>query len=105
MPVVPPPALDALEISNRNIASFERSKRKEHRDLVEDFINTAPDAKRKQKTSFDEKGRKLKGHKIVITVTLDPDLLDRLNDIAQSLGMTRTGFINMIIRKEVDARI
>ena len=104
MPVISPSSLAKLKTDH----STKIDKEKQTEALVSNYINSAPDAKKEKKTlapKFDDKGRKLKGKKIVITVTFDPELLDKLSEISENLGMTRTGFINMIVRKEVESKI
>lgn len=60
---------------------------------VQDFIESAPDgAKRKYK---------LKGKKVVITLTMNPDDLDRVNEVASDLGMTRAALLNMWIQQQL----
>lgn len=60
---------------------------------VQDFIESAPDgAKRKYK---------LKGKKVVITLTMNPDDLDRVNEVAADLGMTRAALLNMWIQQQL----
>lgn len=60
---------------------------------VQNFIESAPDgAKRRYK---------LKGKKVVITLTMNPDDLDRVNEIAADLGMTRAALLNMWIQQQV----
>ena len=92
----------------KNVTSFENEQKKKLDAQLDAFINAAPDAAKAKKKAeqpkerTDDKGRKLKGRKVVITLTLEPDLLDRTDELAKSLGLTRTGFISMIIRKEVD---
>lgn len=55
---------------------------------VQDFIESAPDgAKRKYK---------LKGKKVVITLTMNPDDLDRVNEVAADLGMTRAALFEHV---------
>ena len=54
---------------------------------------SAPDgAKRKYK---------LKGKKVVITLTMNPDDLDRVNEVAADLGMTRAALLNMWIQQQL----
>ena len=44
---------------------------------------------------------KLKGKKVVITLTMNPDDLDRVNEVAADLGMTRAALLNMWIQQQL----
>lgn len=56
---------------------------------VDNFINAAPDAKAAIK-----KGA-VKGRKQQITITMDPDLIERIDLAASENGQSRAAFINM----------
>jgi hypothetical protein len=59
---------------------------------IDEFVAGAPDAKRK--------GVK-KGRKEQISLTVDPDLLDRLDVIAKAAGMSRAAIISLAINRLV----
>lgn len=84
-------------------AEAEREKK------IATFIEGAPDGKKVSKQSKKPIERrsqvgkkwKLKGNKVVITHTLTPEDLVRLDALAKEYGMTRAGFLNSLIRKAV----
>ena len=85
-------------------AEAEQEKR------IDAFIDGAPDgriSKRMSKESNEDRrtelGKKwrLKGRKVVITHTLDPDDLVRLDNLVKAHGMTRAAFLNSLIRKAI----
>ena len=59
------------------------------------LIESAPDGS--QKTSR----WKLKGKKVIITHSIDPEDLERLDALAQTMGISRAGLINLLIRREL----
>ena len=61
---------------------------------VQDFIEIRPRTAAKRKY-------KLKGKKVVITLTMNPDDLDRVNEVAADLGMTRAALLNMWIQQQL----
>ena len=78
--------------------------------LIDAFINGAPDgrmSKRTYKESNEDrrtelgKKWKLKGRKVVITHTLDPEDLVRLDNLVKAHGTTRAAFLNALIRKAI----
>lgn len=56
------------------------------------FIEQAPDGK---------KTRKSKGRKIGISHTIAPEDLAALDELAESLGLSRAGVINALIKKAI----
>ena len=56
------------------------------------FIEQAPDGK---------KTRKSKGRKVGISHTIAPDDLAALDELAESLGLSRAGVINALIKKAI----
>ena len=73
--------------------------RKVQAESLTEFIGAAPDAgKRRPKTV---KGV-FRGEKRQITVTLRPELLKRVDEVARRVGQTRTGFINVCLSRAVE---
>lgn len=65
-----------------------------------EFVERAPDGS-KAKHPIDSKW-KLRGKKVVITVQLDPDQLQELDELVQELGTTRTELIRSLIRAKLE---
>ena len=92
-------------IANNETQEAEAEREKK----IAAFIDGAPDGKKiaKQPKKSNErrsnvgKKWKLKGNKVVITHTLLPEDLVRLDALAKAHGMTRAGFLNSLIRKAV----
>ena len=59
------------------------------------FIEQAPDGK---------KTRKSKGRKIAISLTVAPNDLVELDELADSLGLSRAGVINALIKRAIKAQ-
>lgn len=96
----------AIKVNEDKVAQAEQDK------LIDAFIDGAPDGRIskggiKETKANDErraevgKKWKLKGRKVVITHTLDPDDLVRLDNLAKAHGMTRAAFLNSLIRRAV----
>ena len=62
------------------------------------FISGAPDAAPAVKAA---KGVML-GHKRQITLTIAPELLDRVDELAGQIGQSRAAVINLAIRQAVE---
>lgn len=58
-------------------------------EAVEKFINAAPDAKLPTTKGV------VKGKKQQITITMDPELIKRIDEAAAENGQSRAAFINM----------
>ncbi|MGQ5976909.1 ribbon-helix-helix domain-containing protein [Serratia sp. IR-2025] len=58
-------------------------------EAVENFINSAPDAKIPASKGV------VKGKKQQITITIDPELIKRIAEAAAEKGQSRAAFINM----------
>lgn len=97
------------------IASFrmvEAAKLKlEDSELEDRFLSGAPDAGYREGVSdFEEeetkkkerKTRKLRGRKAVITLNIDPRLLDEFDELCEDLDQTRSQMLTMLIKKAVD---
>jgi hypothetical protein len=67
---------------------------------VDQFISNAPDAG--NTLIKPERKRVMKGHREQITLTMPPDLLAKVENMARSLGQTRAGFINMAVHRAVE---
>ena len=61
------------------------------------FIKGAPDGNYQE--SMTKKKRQLRGKKTVITVNIDPDLLEEFDEWCTNIGMNRTQAITMQMRK------
>ena len=59
---------------------------------VDSFISSAPDAKKDE-----VKKRLTRGNRSQISHTLPPEMLAKIDELAQGRGMTRAGFINYAI--------
>lgn len=92
-------------IANNETQAVDEEREKK----IAAFIEGAPDGKKDSKQSKKPTERrtkvgkkwKLKGNKVVITHTLAPEDLVRLDALAKAHGMTRAGFLNSLIRKAV----
>lgn len=69
----------------------------------EAFIQAAPDAQAKETSSY-EKGIK-KGNKRQISLTIAPELLQRVDELAQRTGQSRAGVINLAIYQALEGEI
>lgn len=58
-------------------------------EAVDKFINSAPDARQSVKKGV------AKGKKQQITITMDPELIERIDQAAAENGQSRAAFINM----------
>ena len=65
-----------------------------------EFVERAPDGA-KAKHPVDSKW-KLRGKKVVITVQLDPEQLQELDELVEELGTTRTELIRSLIRAKLE---
>lgn len=61
----------------------------------DDFISGAPDAPTKSK------GLK-KGNKVQISLTINPVLLEKVDELAKELGQSRAGIINIAVHRIVE---
>lgn len=71
------------------------------------FIQGAPDAKQAQAAApaaAYEKGI-AKGHKRQITLTISPELLRKVDEVAQRTGQARAAIINMAIFNALEGNI
>lgn len=78
-----------------------RRRDKEDQERVEAFTEGAPDGKKHEKKQM-RKGVVM-GNKAQISLTITPDLLDRVDDKAQELGMARAAFITMALNQALKA--
>ena len=63
----------------------------------EDFISNAPDAK----NSLPIKGVR-KGNKQQISLTIKPDLLEKIDHLSDELGLSRAALINLAVSRAID---
>lgn len=68
------------------------------------FIQGAPDAKAEAKPTVYEKGI-AKGNKRQITLTISPDLLRKVDEVANRTGQARAAIINMAIFNALEGNI
>jgi len=68
------------------------------------FIQGAPDAKADADQSTYEKGIK-KGNKRQITLTIAPDLLRRIDEVAKRSGQARAALINLAIYRALEGDV
>ena len=71
---------------------------------AEKFIAGAPDARAEAKPSSYDKGIP-KGNKRQISLTIAPDLLRRVDEVAKRTGQGRAGIINMAIYRALEGEI
>jgi hypothetical protein len=64
-------------------------------DKIDRFINGATDGKRAN--------RYKRGNKAQITLTIDEDLLDKVDDMAEEIGVSRAALISMGMRRVLAA--
>lgn len=69
------------------------------------FISGAPDAKAAHGQASEAAGPRgiVKGKKLQISVTLSPDLLVELDQLAAAMGQSRAGLINQAIYRLIEA--
>ena len=65
------------------------------------FISGAPDSGARQQPRAVAKGV-FRGSRRQITITLPPELLDKVDRLASSVGQTRTSFINTCLWRAVE---
>lgn len=87
------PKVAAAQFEDQFRAKPERKTVDFNSKEVQNFIESAPDGTKRR--------YKLKGKKVVITLTMNPDDLDRVNEIAADLGMTRAALLNMWIQLQL----
>jgi len=68
------------------------------------FIQGAPDASSVETASSYEKGVK-KGNKRQISLTITPELLQRVDELAKRTGQSRAGLINLAIYKALEGDV
>ena len=68
-----------------------------YREGVSNFEEEEEETKKKEK-----KVRKLRGRKAVITLNIDPKLLDEFDELCEDLDQTRSQMLTMLIKKAVD---
>lgn len=73
---------------------------------VDDFIKGAPDAAAPKKEAKEvySKGMK-KGNKRQISLTIEPELLRRVDELSEATGQSRAGLINLAIWRALDGDI
>lgn len=71
---------------------------------AESFISAAPDASPPSEVAPYEKGIP-KGHKRQISLTIAPDLLRKVDDIAKRTGQARAAVINMALYRALEGDI
>ena len=65
-------------------------------DQVEEFISGAPDGGKAG-------GRFKKGYKVQITLTIDEALLDRVDELAGRLGVSRAALVSMSLGQTIES--
>lgn len=66
---------------------------------IADYAERAPDGKNADKPP---KKWVLKGRKVIITVPIDPGMLEALDELAQELGQSRPALIRGFIQQAID---
>lgn len=95
-----------------SIRLVEAAKLKlEDSELEDRFLSGAPDAGYRESVpdfqgdenkTKDRKARKLRGRKAVITLNIDPKLLDEFDELCEDLDQTRSQMLIMLIKKAVE---
>lgn len=68
---------------------------------IEKFIESAPDSTTQKKQAPEGRGL-VRGKREQISHTIPPDLLDKVDALAKSKGLTRAGLINFAISEYVN---
>ncbi len=79
-------------------------QRKPQKKSADEFIQAAPDAQPVEEKDSYEKGIK-KGNKRQISLTISPELLKRVDEVAQRTGQARAAVINLAIYKALEGDI
>lgn len=67
------------------------------------FINAAPDATAAKPAAAPAKTNRMKGNQVAITITLPRELLDKVNEAADNLSISRAAFIKQALSRTVQA--
>lgn len=67
------------------------------------IIAGAPDATPEERRAADKHTRKMAGNQAQITFALPPDLLDRVDQMAGSLSISRAAFIKQALTRAVNS--
>ena len=74
--------------------------RKPKKENLEDkYISAAPDAQSQDKR---EARKKLKGNKVQISLTIAPEILRKVDEMAAELGLSRAALINLAIYQGIE---
>lgn len=82
--------------------SIKRSPKLPTEDAQEQFIQAAPDAGTTAEHQPHKAVGVMKGSKRQITLTIDPELLDRVDNKAGDLKMKRAAWVNLAILNALD---
>ncbi len=89
--------LEDSELEDRFLSGAPDAGYREYREGVSNFEEEEEETKKKEK-----KVRKLRGRKAVITLNIDPKLLDEFDELCEDLDQTRSQMLTMLIKKAVD---
>jgi hypothetical protein len=67
------------------------------------IVAGAPDATPEERRAVNKHTRKMAGHQAQITFALPPELLDRVDNMAESLSISRAAFIKQALTRAVNA--
>jgi len=70
---------------------------------LERIVAGAPDASPAERAAVTKQTRKLIGKQVAITLALPPELLEKIDQMANSLSITRAGFIKQALTKAVNS--
>ena len=91
----PPKRQETPEESEQNASPKKKSRKRaapaDQEKQMKDFIKGAPDGKK----------WKLKGKRVVITHTILPEDLEKLDEMAEALDMRRATLLNLIIKETI----
>lgn len=90
-------------ITRRPAAAAAPAAKKVDEVALAKFIGGAPDASPTEKTAASPHARKMAGKQAQITFALPPELLDRVDHMADSLSISRAAFIKQALTRAVNA--
>lgn len=67
------------------------------------IVASAPDATPEERKAANKHTRKMAGNQAQITFALPPELLDRVDNMAESLSISRAAFIKQALTRAVNA--
>lgn len=90
-----PPVVEESKTGKKAEVSPRKSSVDIDSKAMRDFLKQAPQGQDKDLSSR----WKLKGKKVVITVQIDPEMLEQFDELAESLGQSRPALIRTLIKQ------